>query len=317
MIKVQNISKIYKRNISENLIKKYFNPKFEEVKAVDSISFEISKGESVAFLGPNGAGKTTTIKMLTGILYPTSGEISVLGFKPFDRNKDFLMQIGIVMGNKSGLNWDLTPNQSFDLIKEIYKINNKDYKKRLSELSKVLRVEHVLNSQIRTLSLGERMKVEVIGAILHMPKILFLDEPTIGLDVDSKQNMRKFLRDLNKNYGITLMLTSHDMDDIENVSDRVVIINKGQVVYDDSIEELFNKFGSKKVVEIIFKSEEDTKSFSSKYKDSEVNGIRIKMEMEKRSVPSFISEATTKFDVDDIDIQSIKLEKIIQRIFNG
>lgn len=317
MIELKNVTKRFKRNVSKSIFRKYFKPTYESTEAVKNISFSIQEGESVAFLGPNGAGKTTTIKMLTGILYPSDGEIKVHGFNPFDRKHTFLKQIGIVMGNKAGLNWDLTANQSFRLLKDIYRIPDQDFSERLISLSKLLRVEHVLNSQVRTLSLGERMKVELIGSILHMPKILFLDEPTIGLDIESKQNIRTFLKDLNKNYGITLLLTSHDMDDIERVSDRVIMINSGQIIYDDPIQTMFEQFGSEKLVEIRLKSEKDSMSLTNQHVKLTTDRIVAKGVFEKDEIPNLMSKVFKEFDIDDVDIRSIPLEDIIQKILDS
>ncbi len=237
-VSVINISKHYKSNVEKNWVKKIFKPKWEYTKAVDNISFEIKSGDCVAFLGPNGAGKTTTTKMLTGLVYPTSGEIKVLGYTPQDREEKFLKQIGLVMGNKNGLNWDLTAKQSFTIYKEIYELSDKVYKNSLDKLAKVLFTgnwEQLVNRQVRKLSLGERMKMELIAAVLHQPRVLFLDEPTIGLDITSKKAIRNFIRYLNKETETTVILTSHDMDDIEHICDRVIVINHGKIVFDGDI----------------------------------------------------------------------------------
>lgn len=243
IIKVSNLTKTYKTRTEKNILKALFSPKFKYFTAVENVSFEIQKGECVAFLGPNGAGKTTTTKMLTGLIYPTNGQVEVLGYKPQDRNYDFLRKIGLVMGNKAGLNWDLTPDQSFELLAEIYNIDKATLNERLSDLFEVLfqdktKLEKLQKTQIRKLSLGERMKMELISSILHKPEVLILDEPTIGLDITSKKNIREFIRKLNKETETTVILTSHDMDDIEKVCDRVMVINNGKIVYDGQIEKL-------------------------------------------------------------------------------
>ena len=208
----------------------------------------------MAFLGPNGAGKTTTTKMLTGLIYPTSGNIEVLGYTPAERKKDFLMQIGLVMGNKSGLSWDLTAEQSLDFIKKIYCIEEKAFNNTLDKLTELLNVKEHLKKQLRKLSLGERMKIELISAILHKPKVLFLDEPTIGLDITSKKNIRNFLREIQTGSKITLILTSHDMDDVEKVCDRVLVINKGYKVYDDHLEKLVEEYSRKKYIKFFLEN---------------------------------------------------------------
>lgn len=265
IIEIKNISKIYKTRTENNLIKAIFDPKLKFNKAVDNISFSIKPGECVAFLGPNGAGKTTTTKMMTGLIYPTEGVVQVLGYKPQDRDKNFLNRIGLVMGNKSGMAWDLTVNNSMELSSVIYglpliNLNNidnpiSDYEKYISELVLSLfptNLERLWNTQVRKLSLGERMKFELINSILHKPDVLFLDEPTIGLDITSKKNIRQFIRKLNIETKTTIILTSHDMDDIENICDRVIVITSGKISYDGSISDLKNN-NEKKLEDIIEK----------------------------------------------------------------
>lgn len=240
-ILIKNLSKFFRSNIEKNWVKKIFWPKWEYTKAVENITLDIKSGDCVAFLGPNGAGKTTTTKMLTGLVFPSSGTVEVLGYVPQDRNTEFLKQIGLVMGNKAGLNWDLSAKQSFSILKEIYELSEVDYKKSLDKLAGVLfpeKWEKLVNRQVRKLSLGERMKMELIGAVLHQPKVLFLDEPTIGLDITAKKNIRNFIKYLNKETNTTIVLTSHDMDDIENICDRVIVINHGKIVFDGKISEV-------------------------------------------------------------------------------
>jgi len=319
VIKVKSLSKTYRRMLKQGILKDMFAPKFEMVKAVKNISFSIKKGESVAFLGPNGAGKTTTIKMLAGLMYKSSGDVEVLGFEPFKREKEYLKQIGLVMGNKTGLNWDLTPNQSFELISKIYQIPKLDFENRLKELTELLSAKEFLNTQVRKLSLGERMKMELIGSILHNPKVLFLDEPTIGLDILSKQKIREFLREIQRKYKVTMILTSHDMNDIERVSDRVIIINKGEIVYDNSITALTEKYNNKKNVKIIFKGKNGI-SFEDKIVDAKITESSehfVIFEVTKVALPKFVSYITEKYynNIMDIDILSVSLEEIVKDIF--
>jgi len=315
VVTVKNLSKQFKRVVkSGNLFKDLFKQEFVKVNAVSDVSFSIDKGESVAFLGPNGAGKTTTIKMLTGLIFPTSGEVSVLGYFPFDRKRDFLMRIGLVMGNKAGLNWDLTPNQSFELLKEIYKIPADTFKSRLKELTELLDTERFLNTQVRRLSLGERMKMELIGAILHQPEILFLDEPTIGLDITSKKKIREFLREIQKKHNVTMLLTSHDMDDIERVCDRVIVINKGTKVYDDSLERLTIKYNQEKFVKFYFEKLPDEDEFKG-FEISNKNDNSYTFKVKRSDLPKITEMITSKYDVLDIDILSTPLEEIIEDIF--
>jgi len=315
IISIKNLKKQFKRKINKGFWKDLFKPEFALVNAVNDISFHINPGEAVAFLGPNGAGKTTTVKMLTGLVYPTTGEVSVLGFKPSDRSPLFLKQIGLVMGNKQGLNWDLTAKQSFDLLSQIYEIPKVEYTTRLEKLTKLMQVETLLQTQIRRLSLGERMKMELIGAILHNPKILILDEPTIGLDVIAKQTLRKFLREIQAEMGVTLLLTSHDMDDIETVCDRVVIINKGQKIYDDSLSKLTSTYSQHKFVKISFNSAVPNLNLETKGVEIVETKLQSALyKIDKRNLPEFLAQIAA-FDVDDIDIQGVPLETIIQELF--
>lgn len=254
IITVKNLTKKFKIRQNKHLIKGIWNPDYKYVHAVNNVSFEIKKGEAVAFLGPNGAGKTTTTKMMTGLIYPSEGSVEVLNYIPSDRKKEYLSRIGLVMGNKSGMNWDLTANQSFRLLKQIYKLEEKEFTKWLNTLTELLDVKRLLDSQIRRLSLGERMKMELIGAIIHKPEVLFLDEPTIGLDITAKKNIRRFLKDIQKSSNITLILTSHDMDDIEQVCERVIVINKGEKVYDDALANLTNQYKQSRFVKFVFEN---------------------------------------------------------------
>jgi ABC-2 type transport system ATP-binding protein len=217
-------------------------------RAVNEISFRIKKGEMVAFMGPNGAGKTTTLKMLSGILYPTQGTANVLGYVPWKRNNDFKKQISIVMGQKNQLWWDLPAMDSFILTKKMYEIDDKIFNERLYELVKLLEVEKLLNVQVRRLSLGERMKMELIAALLYDPAVVFLDEPTIGLDVLSQRSIREFLKKYNEEKKATIILTSHYMEDVVDLCKRSIIINEGRIVFDDDTDSIRSVLGNKKII---------------------------------------------------------------------
>jgi len=315
IIQVESVRKEFKSKITSNFWRDLFYPTFKKVNAVDGISFSIQKGESVALLGPNGAGKTTTMKMLSGLIYPSSGSLKVLGFTPSERRREYLMRIGLVMGNKSGLDWDLTPAQSFQLIKKIYKIGDGEYSSRLVELVEMLDVSGFLDTQVRKLSLGERMKMELIGAILHSPEVLFLDEPTIGLDILSKKRIREFLREVQTKYAVTLILTSHDMDDVEKVCDRVIVIDKGKKVYDDSLKSLVDGYEKVRYVRFIFDTKPDEKILASMGKIVEKNEDFYIFEVDPTKTVELISKVSSKFDVIDLSIQSVPLEEIIEQIF--
>jgi len=285
-------------------------------RAVDDISFQIAKGEAVAFLGPNGAGKTTTTKMMVGLIYPTSGKLSVLGHAPFDRTPAYLRRIGLVMGNKAGLNWDLTPRQSFRLVKEIYGISDTRYQERLHTLTGLLDVKDHLDTQLRRLSLGERMKMELIGAILHDPEILFLDEPTIGLDILTKKNIRLFLRDIQKSSGTTLVLTSHDMDDIEQVCDRVIIINDGKKVYDDALVRLTDQHRKERFVRLFFDvrpSPNELSALGGELVEDGADGLLFRVP--SSHMVQLVAAAAAREDLIDMRVESVPLEEIIGEIF--
>lgn len=242
IISVSRLSKYYQIHKKEpglvGSIKSLFVRKYETVKAVEDISFTVEEGELIGFIGPNGAGKTTTLKCLSGLLYPDSGTINVLGFTPFDRKTEFLKQISLVMGQKNQLWWDLPVIESLLLNKEIYEIEDQEFQERVSTLAKLLAVEDLLTVQVKKLSLGQRMKCELIAALIHSPKVLFLDEPTIGLDVVMQQKLREFIKAYNEKHKATILLTSHYMRDVQDLCKRVIIINHGKILFDGPLDNL-------------------------------------------------------------------------------
>ena len=233
-------------------VKSLFRREYKEVKAVDTISFELEEGELVGFIGPNGAGKTTTLKCLSGVLHPTSGVVTVLNNVPFERKQEFLKKIALVAGQKNQLLWDLPAKETFKLNKEIYEIPNKNYKETLNELVKLFEIEDILDTQVRKLSLGQRMKCELIASLLHSPQIIFLDEPTIGLDVVMQKNIRDFLKEYNHKYQATILLTSHYMEDVKELCRRVIIIDKGKILFDGELSEIVEKYAPFKIIEVVF-----------------------------------------------------------------
>lgn len=315
IIEVKNLTKIYEVPIKQSFWKSIFWTKNKPLVAVDKISFEINEGESVAILGPNGAGKTTTLKMLSGLLYPSSGEVGVLGFVPTDRDRRFLKQIALVMGNKNSLSWDLSARQSFELFKSIYEIKESDYQKRLVELTELLGATELLDTPVRKLSLGQRLKMELVGAILHRPKLLFLDEPTIGLDVVSKRKIRNFLRYLHKEEGTTIILTSHEMADIEMVSDRVVVVNQGKIVFDDKLEKLLHNYADKKYLTVTFNNPVESSKLKGLGKIISKKELSVTLEISKKSQGKVMAELTEKYEVDDIDVRSVPLDEIMEDLF--
>ena len=315
MIKVQNIKKEYKKIKKKGFFNDLFRPEKEVFSAVNDITFEIKEGESVAFLGKNGAGKTTTIKMLSGILYPTSGSIDIMGFKPTDRKEDFLKNIGVVLGSKNILNEHLTPNQNFQIVKEIYKIDKVTFTQGLEMMTGMLEMERNLDVQLKRLSLGEKMKSELIASILHMPKILFLDEPTVGLDVVAKDKVREFLKEIQTKNKITLLLTSHDMDDIEAVCDRVIIIDKGKLIHDGDLKKLYESYNQTKFITVYFKSDIQKIEFDTKFEIAERDKQQSIFKVTTKNMGEFLSYISTFPTLKDIDIKTMPLDNILKDIF--
>ncbi len=284
--------------------------------AIQNVSFQIEEGELVGFLGPNGAGKTTTLKILAGILLPTSGSAKVLGFDPWKREKRYQKQFSIVMGQKNQLWWDLPASESFALNRDIYEIEPKTYKKNLNELVELMGLRELLDIPVRKLSLGERMKCELVAALLHQPGILFLDEPTIGLDVVSQEKIRQFVEEYNRFQKTTIILTSHYMRDIERLCKRVLVINDGGIIYDGALEELMNRYVDHKVLKIAFHkqvSEDNLRRFGEIV---ERDGLRVVLKTKKKEIPHLVQRMLTEFEVDDLAIEEVQVEEVIRRIFN-
>ncbi len=286
-------------------------------KAVRNVSFEIAEGEFVGFIGPNGAGKTTTIKMLSGILEPTSGTARVLGFVPVERKPEYLKQIGVVLGQKNQIDLDLPPAETFRLMKEIYGISDDDYNKKLKELVLLLDIKDIVNVQARRLSLGQRMKCELVVALLHSPKVLFLDEPTIGLDVTSQHNIREFLATYNRLHKTTIILTSHYMQDIERLCERIIIIDLGKVVFDGPLTKLTRSYVRNKKIMVTMenKKEADCGLASEFGHVLECTDGKITLEVPRKEVPRVTAELIKKLPVADLTISEVDIEEIITKIF--
>lgn len=319
IIAVKNLKKYYQVHQKEpgllGAIKSLFHRKYYNVKAVDNISFDIKEGELIGFIGPNGAGKTTTLKVLSGLLYPTSGEIKVLGFEPFKRQANFQKQFSLILGQKNQLWWDLPPLESFILNKEIYEVPEEKFKKILDELSAMLNVKDILKVPVRKLSLGQRMKCELIAALIHSPKVLFLDEPTIGLDVVAQKAMRDFIKEYNKIFNATIVLTSHYMEDVKELCKRVIIINEGQILYDGLLEKIVNKFAPFKVITVDFEKEVEFEKLKDFGKIEEFDGIHAKIQINKNQISKKTSELLSKFRISDLTIEDLAIEDIIRDIF--
>ncbi len=300
-------------------IKSIFKPKRKTVLALDSISFSVKEGELIGFIGPNGAGKTTTLKILSGLLYSTSGLVQVLGFDPWEKRQDFLKKISLVMGQKNQLWWDLPAIETLELNRAIYEIPHRDYKKNLGELVALLEVENLLNIPVRRLSLGQRMRLELVDSLIHQPQILFLDEPTIALDIFGQAKIRDFLVDYNRRNGATVLLTSHNMDDISGVAKRVIVINinKGKIIFDGPFQSLINTFARKKVIKIYLNSSADVKRFEQYGKILKVNFPEVVVSVPREVVALAAAEILQNFPVADINIEEEPLEEIIKRVFRG
>jgi len=297
-------------------VKSLFTKQYKSVKAVDDVSFEINTGEMVAFLGPNGAGKTTTLKMLSGILYPTSGDVNVLGFTPQQRQSQFQKKISLVMGQKNQLWWDLPPTDTFLLNKDIYSIPTKHYTAILGELTELLEVKDILSTPVRKLSLGQRMKCELIASLLHQPEVIFLDEPTIGLDLVVQKKIRAFLKDYNRKYDATIILTSHYMDDVKEICDRVILINHGRKVYDDAIKTLIAEYANEKYLKVDFEKKVKKEDLEKIGNVVEFDGFQATIAVPRETHAMKASELLTIFPVENIDIQEVELEDIIIKSFS-
>jgi len=318
-IKVLNLNKQFKIVDKEsglaNSFKSIIKRKYKYIQAVDNISFDIDKGEIVGYIGPNGAGKSTTIKMLTGILKPDSGFIEVDGFNPFNDRVKYVKNIGVVFGQKSQLWWDIPVEESFLLLKDIYKVSDKDYQKVKEELVDLLELKDLLKTPVRQLSLGQRMRAEIAASLLHSPKVLFLDEPTIGLDAVSKLAVRKFIKEINEKKKVTIILTSHDMTDIEALTNRIILIGHGKKLYDGKLTEIKKKFNSKKL-EIIFKK---LKSIPA-IKDVDIikkgrNKVILNV-LNNKSVSEIVREYSKVCEIEDINIINEDIDNVIVRLYN-
>ena len=300
-------------------IKSLFKRKYETVKAVDDISFDIQQGEIVGFIGKNGAGKTTTLKVLSGLLHPTAGEVSVLGYNPWDRKSEFQKQFALVMGQKNQLWWDLPAMETFLLNKAIYEIPDAQFDKTLHKLVELLQVKDILNIQVRKLSLGQRMKCELIAALLHNPKVLFLDEPTIGLDVVMQKALRDFIKAYNQEFKATVILTSHYMDDVKELCQRAIIIEEGKLVFDGKLQNIIDTYARNKTLSFIFSKEvkQEILEKFGKVKDlnqgqSEYSATLV---VPRKKATQIASELLKKLPVEDLNIEEPPIEAIIREVF--
>lgn len=329
MIKVENLTKEFKMSKKypgfKGAIKSFFSNEYTHKLAVDSISFEIHKGEIVGYIGANGAGKSTTIKMMTGILTPTSGNVTVNGLVPYEEREKNAKNIGVVFGQKTQLWWDLPISETFTLLKDIYDVSDEDFEERMKFLKELLGLEEFFLNPVRTLSLGQRMRADLAAALIHNPKIIYLDEPTIGLDVVVKEKVRQAIKDINEKYGTTIILTTHDLDDIEELCNRIIVIDKGKKIYDGEIQGIKDKFGYLTTVEAQIKgniSVEDLK-FKEIVEDDDFkveikeNKLAVTFNRNKISSGDIISEVIKEVKVIDFVVKETSIEDIVKKIYRN
>ncbi len=319
IIKAVNLTKIYrvtqKKDGFLGALRGLYRREYKEVRAVDGVSFAIEPAEMVAFLGPNGAGKTTTLKMLSGLIYPTSGTAQVLGFTPWERADAFRRRFSLVMGQKNQLWWDLPAADSFQLHREIYSLPASDFAQILGELTELFGVQELTRQPVRELSLGERMKMELIAALLHRPQLLLLDEPTIGLDVVAQATIQKCLRDYNSLHGVTMLLTSHYMRDVEALCSRVLVISHGKVIYDGPLAKITEQFAQSKLMKLHFAGEttpDDLKRFGEVTRRE---GPEADLKVERERVADVLSAVLDQYTVIDMSVQDPPLDQVIARVF--
>ena len=323
IISVNNLSKTFKKPIRgeglKGMIKALFSRKYEEVKAVDGISFDIDEGEIVGYIGANGAGKSTTIKMMCGILHPTGGSVSVDGMD-FDKSRQKInREMGVVFGQKTQLWWDIPLIETFKILKSIYEVSDEDYNERFEYLCDLLDMRPFLTQTVRSLSLGQRMRADFAAALIHSPKIVYLDEPTIGLDVLVKDKIRSAIKELNRKYNITVILTTHDMKDIEELCNRIIIIDKGKILYDGSLANIKYRFGNTKTVYIPSTVELDEEALKDKFSGVTIErgeeNIAIKFSLNELNLDDILLYLISTYHIKDFKIEDISIEDITKKLY--
>ncbi len=329
MIYAEHLCKEFKKMIKEpglkGSVKALFAPKREIIRAVDDISFSVPKGEILGFIGPNGAGKSTVIKMLTGILMPTSGYCRINGKIPQEDRKNYVREIGVVFGQRTQLWWDLALRETYAVLKEIYQVPDDRYHRRMAFLNEVLELDDFITSPVRTLSLGQRMRADIAASLLHSPKVLFLDEPTIGLDVVVKENIRNAIRTINEEEGTTVILTTHDLADIELLCERIVMIDKGRKVFDGGLSRLKQHFGDIRTLEFELTNAPDVKllDYNRRFRlpedeigcESDGALVKVRFDTAKVSVEDIISYTLSAVHVKDLHIRDVEIEEIIKQVY--
>ena len=319
IIQFNNICKDFKISQKKkgNVILNFFRREHKTIEALKNVSFDVEEGDIVGYIGPNGAGKSTTIKIMSGILNPTSGECKIMGFTPWKDRKQYVKHIGVVFGQRSQLWWDVPIIDSFELLKDIYKIPDKEYKETLNELIETLNLSELLNRPLRQLSLGQKMKCELAGSLIHRPKILFLDEPTIGLDAVTKLSVREFIKKINKKWGTTIILTTHDMSDIDALTNKIILIGRGQILYNGSFSAIKQKYDKIKLIDV---------EFAKEYNKIEFDGYEVvthnKNMATLKNLPTttfhtkdFINEISKKYEVVDFSVKPISVDEILAKLY--
>jgi len=318
---VENLSKTYQVPEREGgfgaAVQSFFKRKYKDVKAVQGVDFKIAQGEVVGFLGPNGAGKTTTLKMLSGLLHPTGGSAKVLGFTPWELKTDYLRSMTLVMGQRNRLSWDIPAADSFLLSQAIYRIPDDQYKATYKELDDLLELEPLMKKPVRNLSLGERMKCEIAAGLLHRPKVLFLDEPTIGLDITGQSRIREFLREYNRRTGATILLTSHYMADVTALCERIIIIHHGQLKYDGGINDLSRRIAPFKLIGVLLgaSGSHDLSKYGTPVQNEE-DADKKYIQVKAADVTRITSQMLSNLPIHDITIADPSIEDVIERAFN-
>ncbi|ACB51580.1 ATP-binding protein of ABC transporter [Crocosphaera subtropica ATCC 51142] len=320
VIDVKNLSKIYKVSLKkpglQGTLNHFFRRTYRDVIAVKDVSFTINSGEIVGFLGANGAGKTTTLKMLTGLIHPSTGEVKIVGYTPFKRHPKFLKQMSLIMGQKQQLLWDLPALDSLKINAAVYEIPDNIFHKRLQELAEMLSIKEQLTQPVRKLSLGQRMKAELLAALLHHPQVLFLDEPTLGLDVNSQAAIRSFLKEYNKRYEATILLTSHYMADITALCERVLLIHEGQLIYDGNLEKLVEKFTPYKEVNVELSSPLSSEKLAHYGQVETVKGQEVRFLVKQENLTETIAKILAQLEVNDLNVTEPPIEEVVSQIFS-
>lgn len=320
IIEIENLAKSYrvyqKREGLMAAIRGLMHREYRQVDAVRGINLQVEQGEFVAFLGPNGAGKTTTLKLLSGVIYPSGGTAKVMGHVPWERSNAYRSRFALVMGQKNQLWWDLPSQESFRLHQQIYRIDSKNFQRTLEELTELLGVAQLLGRPVRELSLGERMKMELIAALLHSPEVLFLDEPTIGLDVVAQHNIQQFLRYYQEQRKITILLTSHYMKDIAALCRRVVVINDGTIKFDGSLTEVVDNFSSTRLVRLRLADDQSAEGIEELAKVESIELPKVTLRCPRTNVAKVLAQLLDRYQIDDVNVEDPPLEEVISKLFH-